>query len=62
MLIMNLKIKLIKSRIGMKHKHTKILDALCLKKIGQEVTKPDNLPIKGMIRKVSYCLNVEEVS
>lgn len=59
---MKLKIRLIKSRIGMLPKHRKVLDALGLKKMGKSVIKPDNLPIRGMIKKVSYCLDVEEVN
>ncbi len=57
----NLKIKLIKSRIGMMTKHTKILDSLGLKKMGKTVIKPNNAAIKGMIKKISYCLEVEEI-
>lgn len=58
----NLKIKLIKSRIGMITKHTKILDSIGLRKMGREVIKPDNPAIKGIIRKISYCLKVEEIN
>ncbi|MEW6681072.1 MAG: 50S ribosomal protein L30 [bacterium] len=58
----NLKIKLIKSRIGIIPKHKKTLDALGLRKMGKVVVKPDNPAIQGMIRHVSYCLNVEELN
>ncbi|MEW6006931.1 MAG: 50S ribosomal protein L30 [bacterium] len=56
----NLKIKLIKSRIGITPKHKKTLDSLGLRKIGREVIKPDNPQIKGMIRNLSYCLEVKD--
>jgi len=56
----NLKIRLIKSRIGIIPKHRKILDSLALRKIGRIVIKPDNPAIRGMIKRVSYCLEVED--
>lgn len=35
--------------------------ALGLKKIGSSVVQNDNAPIKGMIRKVSHLVSVEEI-
>ncbi|MDO4481969.1 MAG: 50S ribosomal protein L30 [Bacillota bacterium] len=55
-----LKIKLVRSTIGVKPLHKKNIEALGLKKIGQVVTKPDNPQIRGMITKVCHLVEVEE--
>ncbi|HAW49758.1 TPA: 50S ribosomal protein L30 [bacterium] len=55
-----LRIKLIKSRISRHPDHVKTLDALGLRKTGKSVIKPDNPQIRGMIRKVSYLIEVGE--
>lgn len=56
-----LKITLKKSLIGRKKDHIATVNALGLKKIGKVVEHEDNPQIKGMINKVSYLLEVEEV-
>jgi len=55
-----LKIKMIKSTIGVKPLHKKNMQALGLRKIGQVVVKPDNAQVRGMIAKVSHLVEVEE--
>jgi large subunit ribosomal protein L30 len=56
-----LKITLKKSLIGRKKDHIATVNALGLRKIGKVVEHEDNPQIKGMIKKVSYLLEVEEV-
>ncbi|NMM63518.1 50S ribosomal protein L30 [Clostridium sp. P21] len=55
-----IKITLTKSLIGRKKDHIATVNALGLKKIGKVVEHEDTPQIKGMIKKVSYLLNVEE--
>ncbi len=56
-----LKVTLTKSLIGRKKDHIATVNALGLKKIGKSVNHEDTPQIRGMIEKVSYLLNVEEV-
>lgn len=56
-----LKIKLIGSTIGSKPVHRKNVEALGLKKLGQEVIREDSPIIRGMIAKVSHLLEVVEL-
>ncbi len=58
---MQLKIKLVKSPIGQKQNQKDTVKALGLKKIGQEVVRPDNEPIRGMVFTVKHLVAVEEV-
>ncbi len=58
---MNLKIKLVKSPIGFAHDQKDTVAALGLRKLNQEVVRPDNAPIRGMIFKVKHLVSVEEV-
>lgn len=51
----------IKSRIGSDKKQKATLDALGLTKINKSVDHEDSPQIKGMIRKVSHLINVEEI-
>ncbi|CAB1261654.1 50S ribosomal protein L30 [Clostridium sp. MT-14] len=55
-----LKITLKKSLIGRKKDHIATVNALGLKKIGKIVEQEDTPQIRGMIKKVSYLLDVEE--
>lgn len=55
---MALKIKLVKSLIGRKDDQIATVHSLGLKKIGQEVTQPDNEATKGKIAKVSHLIEV----
>ncbi|MPW25009.1 50S ribosomal protein L30 [Alkalibaculum sp. M08DMB] len=57
----SLKIKLTKSKIGRKVGQIATIEALGLKKIGQTVIKEDTPQIRGMIKKVCFMLDVEEV-
>ncbi|ABK60615.1 MULTISPECIES: 50S ribosomal protein L30 [Clostridium] len=56
-----LKVTLTKSIIGRKKDHIATVNALGLKKIGKSVMHEDTPQIRGMINKVSYLLNVEEI-
>lgn len=58
---MNLKIKLVKSPIGFAHDQKDTVKALGLRKLNQEVVRPDNASIRGMIFKVKHLVSVEEV-
>lgn len=55
-----LKIKLVKSPIGKIETHKRTVKALGLNKINQVVEQEDNPQIRGMIKQVSYMLEVEE--
>ncbi len=58
---MNLKIKLVKSTIGFAQNQKDTVKALGLRKLNQEVVRPDNAPIRGMIFTVKHLVSVEEV-
>ena len=55
-----IKITQVKSSIGRIPKHKKILYGLGLRYIGHTVVLEDTLSIRGMIKKVSYILKIEE--
>lgn len=55
-----LKITLVKSTIGSKPKHKKIVQALGLKKTQSSVIQNDNPAIRGMVHKVIHLLKIEE--
>ena len=57
-----IKITQIKSSIGYKQKAKKTLAALGLKKLNHTVVKNDTIQIRGMINKIYYLLEVEELS
>lgn len=56
-----LKIRLIHSTIGSKPVHRKNVEALGLKKLGQEVIRKDTPNIRGMIAKCNHLLSVKEL-
>jgi len=56
-----LKVELKKSTIGRKKDHIATVHALGLKKIRDVVEHNDTPQIRGMINKVSYMLEVEEI-
>ncbi|HBU12108.1 MAG TPA: 50S ribosomal protein L30 [Clostridiales bacterium] len=58
---MKLKIKLVKSPIGYAQNQKDTVKALGLRKMNQEVVRPDNAPIRGMIFTVKHLVSVEEV-
>ncbi len=55
-----MKITLKKSLIGRKKSHIATAQALGLKKIGQTVEKEANDAINGMVKEISYLLEVED--
>lgn len=56
-----LKVTLTKSTIGRKKDHIATVNALGLRKIGNSVMHEDTPQIRGMIDKVNYLLDVEEI-
>lgn len=56
-----LKITLVKSLIGRKKDHIATANALGLKKIGKSVQHEATPQINGMVKKINYMLNVEEI-
>ncbi|MDF2502587.1 MULTISPECIES: 50S ribosomal protein L30 [Clostridium] len=56
-----LSVTLQKSLIGRKKDHIATVNALGLRKIGKKVEKEDTPQIRGMIKKVNYLLEVEEI-
>jgi len=56
----DLKIKLVKSLIGRKNDHISTANSLGLRKIGDEVSQPDNAQTRGKIFKISYLIEVKE--
>lgn len=57
-----LEITLKKSFIGKKDGQIATCKALGLKKIGQSVVKEDNKATRGMIKKVSFMVDVNELN
>jgi large subunit ribosomal protein L30 len=57
-----LRIELRGSRIAVNHRHLAILDGLGLRKRGAIVLRDNDSRIRGMVKKVIYLLNVEEVN
>ena len=56
-----LKVTLVKSRFGRLKNHKACIAGLGLRKIRQSVTVEDTPENRGMINKVSYLVQVEEV-
>jgi len=56
-----LKIKLIRSLIGHPRKHREVAYGLGLKKLNSEVVRKDCPEVRGMVRKISHLLRVEEL-
>ncbi|SFI88116.1 50S ribosomal protein L30 [Nitrosomonas sp. Nm34] len=55
-----LRIKLVKSLIGKKNEHRRIIAGLGLKRINSIAILQDSPSIRGMINKVSYLVKVEQ--
>ena len=55
-----MKITMIKSRIGRSTKQRQILDGLGLRKIRQTVVREDTPSIRGMVKKLEFMLRIEE--
>tara|TARA_A100001015_G_scaffold306361_1_gene400508 strand:- start:6041 stop:6229 length:189 start_codon:yes stop_codon:yes gene_type:complete len=54
-------VKLVKSKFGLKKGHLECVKGLGLRKINHTVQLEDTPSIRGMVNKVSYLLEVEEV-
>jgi len=54
-----LRVKLIKSPIDRMQRHKLTLLALGLRKLGQESILPDNPQVRGMVRQVSYLVEIK---
>lgn len=57
-----LRVTLVRSLIGKKRDHRACVRGLGLRRLHQTVELPDTPEIRGMIRKVSYLLKVEEMA
>jgi large subunit ribosomal protein L30 len=57
-----IKVTLIKSLIGRKPQHIEIANQLGLRKMNRTVIHVSNPSILGLVRKIDYLLQVEEVS
>ncbi len=55
------RITLVRSTIGCKPEHRKTVQALGLRKLGSVVEKNASPAIIGMVKSVSYLLDVEEI-
>jgi large subunit ribosomal protein L30 len=55
-----LKLTQVRSQIGQSHRHRGTLRALGLGKIGRTAEQEDTPAIKGMLRKVSHLVKVED--
>ena len=56
----DLRITQVKSKIGFPEDQRATLASLGLRKIRQEVVRPDNPAVRGMIHKVRHLVKVEE--
>ncbi|MDG2165064.1 MAG: 50S ribosomal protein L30 [Flavobacteriales bacterium] len=56
-----LRITQVKSRIGYKKKAKATLDAMGLTKLNKSVIMPDNPATRGMVKKIEFLINVEEL-
>jgi large subunit ribosomal protein L30 len=56
-----LRIQLVNSVIGRPEKQRRVVEALGLKKLNSSVEQEDTPSIRGMVRKVSHLLKVEEI-
>ncbi len=59
--IKKIKITLVKSTISSKKNQLANVEALGLRKIGSSNELTDNIQIRGMIKKVSHLVTVEEI-
>ena len=55
-----IKVKLVRSTIGVLPKHKKTVEALGLRKIGQVVEKQDNPQMRGMVNQVNHLVQIVE--
>jgi large subunit ribosomal protein L30 len=57
----DLRITQVRSKIGYPEDQRATLQSLGLRKIRQQVVRPDNPAVRGMIKKVRHLITVEEV-
>jgi large subunit ribosomal protein L30 len=57
-----LKITLVRSPIGTPKKHRECLKGLGLRKMNHSVVRHDNAAVRGLVNKIDYLLQVENVS
>ena len=57
-----IKIKLVRSVICTPEKHKVIVRSLGLRKINQVVERPDTANFRGMVKKVSHLVRIQEVA
>ncbi|MCH7905940.1 MAG: 50S ribosomal protein L30 [Chloroflexi bacterium] len=57
----DLRITQIKSKIGCPEDQKATLRSLGLRKIRQQVIRPDNPAVRGMVHKIRHLITVEEV-
>ncbi|OGO04497.1 MAG: 50S ribosomal protein L30 [Chloroflexi bacterium RBG_13_56_8] len=57
-----LRIRYVKSAIGYNLRQKQTIRVLGLRRLGDVVEKEDNAAIRGMVRKVSHLVEVEEVN
>jgi large subunit ribosomal protein L30 len=55
-----IRIRQVKSGIGTKKGHREVLRSLGLRRIRDEVERPDTPAVRGMVAKIQYLLEVEE--
>ena len=55
-----IKIRQVRSGIGTKKGHREVLRSLGLRRIRDEVERPDTPAVRGMVAKIQYLLEVEE--
>jgi len=55
-----IKVTLVRSMIGRPEKHRKVLRAMGLTRMNKTVEKTDTPAFRGMIKKVSHLVSVEE--
>lgn len=53
-----IKIRLVKSPIGVPKKLKKVVKGLALRRINQTVERPDDEATRGMVRKISHLVEV----
>lgn len=56
----DLKITLVRSPIGFNETQKRTVKALGLSKMHQSVVRPDNEPVRGMVKAIEHLLKVEE--
>ncbi|MER3473565.1 MAG: 50S ribosomal protein L30 [Armatimonadota bacterium] len=59
---MALKITLVRSPIGYSKRQKRTVEALGLRRLHQSVIQPDNPAIRGMVRRISHLVTVQEVA